>query len=338
LLPFSGNPEQIVPEGIENLKEFNDLKQLKEVFPSTNFWGRINSINQWQANKMGVKYIVSDHNINLKSKVLQSKIEKIVIPKNSLIIPFTSEDNTIEEVRFLAANFNRRNTCTLELVLFENTRLILKREVRCQNTKDKMFLTIELGKVQLKKGVPYEFKLTLKNSNKKNSIGFWSNQSGTPYFELLYSASDTFKNIWTGEGVSLFINEHNNLIEGFDTYSVIRNEQTKFVVKGNASESRTVTIKKTNYPGWNVLLNGKEVPQKDNTFFKVPIEKGEHVIELLYTPFSLIVGVLVSAITALLMILSFIKHYQLKVIFEKPKNKNDIRNICILSFSISLIV
>jgi uncharacterized membrane protein YfhO len=87
-----------------------------------------------------------------------------------------------------------------------------------------------------------------------------------------------------------------------------------------------------------VLLNGKEVPQKDNTFFKVPIEKGEHVIELLYTPFSLIVGVLVSAITALLMILSFIKHYQLKVIFEKPKNKNDIRNICILSFSISLIV
>jgi diadenosine tetraphosphate (Ap4A) HIT family hydrolase len=32
LLPFSGNPEQIVPEGIENLKEFNDLKQLKEVF------------------------------------------------------------------------------------------------------------------------------------------------------------------------------------------------------------------------------------------------------------------------------------------------------------------
>lgn len=311
--------------------------QFKDTFRSTNFWGKVDKINQAQANKMGVDYILSDHNINLESRVLQPKIEKILIPKSAIVIPFVADGKTLEEVRLLTANFNRRNTCIIRLELFEGSRSLLAREAKCQNVKDKMFFTLSLGKVELEKGISYALALSIRNDT-QDSIGFWSSETGIPYTELLYSHPNTFKEIWSGNGINLFVNEHNNFVEGFSKYSIIQKEQTKFAVEGEAMNTGIVTVKKTNYPGWNVLLDGKKIIQKNNAFFEIPVSKGKHLIEITYIPYSLIVGAVISFSALLFLILSFVRRLHLEVIFKKARRINNARNISIISLSISFII
>lgn len=127
-------------------------------------------------------------------------------------------------------------------------------------------------------------------------------------------------------------------MEGFSKYSIIQKEQTKFAVEGEAMNTGIVTVKKTNYPGWNVLLDGKKIIQKNNAFFEIPVSKGKHLIEITYIPYSLIVGAVISFSALLFLILSFVRRLHLEVIFKKARRINNARNISIISLSISFII
>lgn len=312
--------------------------KFKKTFPATNFWGRVDQVTQEQANAIGADYIVSDHDINLESKKIQPDILKITVPKNQITIPFRTENRVLSAVRIITANFNRKNTCMINLNIIEDTRLISQKKIQCQNVKDKMFLTIPVGAIQLKKSASYALSLSLGDANNMNSIGLWSNTIGVPYLELLYKKPGVFKKVWSADGLILFTNEHNKLVEGFDRYSIIKNEQTKFIVKGEVAHAAVIVIKKTNYPGWNVLLDGKKVEQKNNTFFEVSVESGEHLIEASYTPYSFFIGLLISFLAGIAMVLSFIKQMGTYSVPGSFKDINSPIRIGLIALLVSIVL
>ncbi len=73
--------------------------------------------------------------------------------------------------------------------------------------------------------------------------------------------------------------------------------------------------------GWNVTIDGKEVPSDKfviigNGFLGVNLEKGEHTIEFKFVPQGLMLGLLISEITALLLILWVLIYRRLDIMKE----------------------
>ena len=182
-------------------------EQFKKVFPVTNFWGRIDQIDQQQANRMDVDYIVSDHDVNFKSDVIQKELQQINVPLEKIVVPIRTRKETLGQVRILTANFNRRNVCTIVLQILEDEKSVVAKEIPCAKVGDKMFLTIPVGRIQLREGHLYSLTLSLSNSNTKNTIGFWGNNKRVPYLELLYERPSVFAKIWQKDSVYLFKNE-----------------------------------------------------------------------------------------------------------------------------------
>jgi uncharacterized membrane protein YfhO len=60
----------------------------------------------------------------------------------------------------------------------------------------------------------------------------------------------------------------------------------------------------TYYPGWTATVDGRpaEILRADYVLLAVPVEAGQHRVELVYRPLSFIVGAAISGLAVLAMV------------------------------------
>lgn len=325
----------------------NYTKQFGAIFKEKNIWGRVNEISLSGAKKLGIDYVISDYDINLDKSTIQPKIEKIITPTNdSLSVKFKGDGRGISQIRLLPANFNRLNTCKILVKLKDQTKTVLiTKTLLCQDMRDKMFYTFPIGKLDTVKDMEYSIEISLVNTGRNNTVGFWGSNSSAPYVEILFADKPvTFKKIWNKGSVFIFSVHGNSLVDGLDMTKIRRNTATSLIINGNKIEEGIVTIKKTRYPGWKVAVDNKPVVlRNDAAFFSFWVPEGEHVISLQYVPLSFYVGFIISILTFMGILLFYLyKIKKITVKFEIFKlstvSKLNFRVISLISFGISIVL
>jgi hypothetical protein len=86
-----------------------------------------------------------------------------------------------------------------------------------------------------------------------------------------------------------------------ESVNFTRYEPNRITVDVSAGASGIVVFSEVYDEGWNAYVDGKQVPMllADYTLRAVPIEAGEHRVELRYEPLSLRLGVAISAMFSL---------------------------------------
>ncbi len=79
----------------------------------------------------------------------------------------------------------------------------------------------------------------------------------------------------------------------------------RIVMTVNAPADELLVTSEVYYPGWRATVDGVETPilRADYAFRAVPVRAGAHRIEMIFDPWSVKVGIFVSALTVLLVIL-----------------------------------
>ena len=144
--------------------------------------------------------------------------------------------------------------------------------------------------------------------------------------------------------------QNSHYITTIAKYKILFDDRTKTIVRINSPKVTNFEIKSTNYPGWNVRIDGKPINvSKESVYISFNVPEGDHVIEISYKPISFIVGLLMSLLFVLVMaiyylrcelkskkILSFKKKYDNA--FSKFSSK-DFSNIlllaCLLAFALT---
>jgi uncharacterized membrane protein YfhO len=65
------------------------------------------------------------------------------------------------------------------------------------------------------------------------------------------------------------------------------------------------------YPGWIAKVDGEPAPiMIANTIFRaIPVPAGDHTVEIIYKPISVILGFIISIITLLMYLVVFLQNY-----------------------------
>lgn len=190
------------------LKSFH--KEFDRLFPVRNQWKKVDEVELSSLQKFGIRYIISDYDINLKKVGVQKKYEKILQPITSSVeirVPFTALYSNLAQIRLLTANFNRQNTCKLEIGIFDKSTksFFPKQNIACYDIRDFMYYTISFSNIKLKVGNAYEIVIKSPDATKQNSIALWGSNSGKPYLEVLYEVSKpTFALLWNRKSVYLW--------------------------------------------------------------------------------------------------------------------------------------
>jgi N-acetylglucosaminyl-diphospho-decaprenol L-rhamnosyltransferase len=139
----------------------------------------------------GVKYILSDLNINNKIVTNQISIDKYfkeLIPGEEIKGSFVADENGLSSIRLLAATFNRINNCSFFFELKENTdnNIIYNKEYKCSDLYDNAFFNFDFSQINNSKNKKYMVKIYSNNSSGGNAISFWSDKDNNLVLVSLY--------------------------------------------------------------------------------------------------------------------------------------------------------
>ncbi len=95
---------------------------------------------------------------------------------------------------------------------------------------------------------------------------------------------------------------------GKSDVKILEYNPNKVVVKVRAEKSKILVLSDAYYPGWKATLDGidTEVLKANYAFRAISVPKGEHEIIFLYKPLSFMIGIIISAISSLVLIFIFI--------------------------------
>jgi uncharacterized membrane protein YfhO len=114
--------------------------------------------------------------------------------------------------------------------------------------------------------------------------------------------------------LKLFKVPKSSLITGIEKYKITKNIPTQLTFNYFSNKNTIIEIKKVCYPGWKVLIDGKQVPLVNGKpFVKFNIPNGKHGISLYYDPISFKIGLFLSFTG--IMILAFY------ILFKNSKTK-----------------
>ena len=283
-----------------NVKEY--IESFNQFFPIKNHWGRVDRVNELGLSKFGIRYLISDYNPNLHLENLQSKQSQIInlTNKDSVDYKFIGNGKVLRQVRLITATYNRNNNCALVATVRSHTENI-STKVDCRMARDLMFLTIDVGSIVLKKSS--EYTLTLRTEPRTSeSIGI-KGEMGKPYIDILTTQDNSpYKILYKEDGV--YISEFSSsLVSGVSRYSVTQDTPEKIKVKLFLDSEGAVEIKKTYYPGWSALIDGKPTRIfNSKPFIGINLPKGEHEVSILYAPYSLKLGLFISAVSSVFLL------------------------------------
>ncbi len=336
-------------DGIE-VKKYQE--EFNKAFPSKNHWGKVESVDIKSLKKFGISYVLSDYNINNQRQEIQSDISSIIGPiKNGFqtSVTFRPLQQKISQVRFLTANYNKKNSCTLTVAISNNLDGInvLSRKINCSELLDKMFYTLTVPNTTLNINSTYRLTFT-SNGTDNNTVGLWGSE-GKPFVEILYSNERPYELIGVYNTIWLFRVPNSSLVNLDGDYKILQNESNKLTILYTSSTNRDIEIKKTYYPGWSASLDSEKIPVlQSNPFIKIGGKRGTHVLSLYYQPFSFKVGSLVSVFVFILLSIFLIRAEKEQTWYKKLSKqyskspfsilKKENRGKVVMTFSTSLIL
>ncbi len=272
-----GNPS-ILPDinleyGISQAESYDalDIRSYKSEFDKTfsdrNQWGKVDAIGKLSdLQRFDISYILSDYSPNYYFQKVQPKYDTLLGPlirSRVFETQFIAEKNTIREIRLLTANYNRKNTCNLNIQIIDigTNQDIKSTSISCENIFDKMYYTIDIGDTQVLPRRKYEIKITSSNSNSQNSISLWGNSERKPYLGLLYEygSSEIYKKLGQENGVMIFAvpGVSDVLLNGTIISKTSKNSE--FDTEYYAEKESDIEVKIPFYPGWNASIDGMPV-------------------------------------------------------------------------------
>lgn len=92
-------------------------------------------------------------------------------------------------------------------------------------------------------------------------------------------------------------------------------EPNRAVIEVSAASDAVLVMSDTLMPGWTARVDGRSVPlvHADHVMRALPVQKGEHLVEMTYLPRGFVVGAVVSSVTIFLLIAG--------VFFQRKKQK-----------------
>lgn len=273
-------------------------------FPKKNQWGKADEASLSSLQKFGVKYVVSDYDINLEKVAVQKEYKKVLPPivKNSTIrVPFVAKYPNLSQIRLLTANFNRRNTCLLGVKIESRDKhLIAKKVIDCRDIRDFMYYSVSFSDINLIQGEMYDVVISSDNESKHNSIALWGNSDSVPFLETLYGkeTNNTYKLLWNKKSVYLWEVPYIHYISVNGNSKILFESSEKTIVRVETQKPSIFEIKRTNFPGWVALVDGRETKLlKHALFIALNVPAGLHVVEVKYQPLSFLFGATVSLLT-----------------------------------------
>lgn len=269
--------------------------QFKKSFPVKNFKKIVDEVSIQQLRSMNVSYVVSDYNLNLKKENLYKETKKLIPLSNiPTKIMLTGNNRILSQIRILTANYNRLNSCKLFVVLKSNNKRVVNKVIDCGKIKDNSFVAIDIDDIKLVKGQNYELEFYLNTVNDGNNVALRGGKE--PYLDLLYKNKGGFEKIWDKEGVIIWHVPETDFIDGVE-YTMLQDDPESVSAILKAGDLTKVTVRKTKYPGWNVYLDNKKIKIEKGHFTSFQIQKGEHLLQIKYEPFSFKIGLFISVVT-----------------------------------------
>lgn len=300
-------------------------------FPKKNQWKKVDEVSLASLQKFGIKYIVSDYDINLTKVAVQKEYKKVLPPliRNSTIrAPFLAEHPKLSGIRLLTANFNRANNCLLKVGIEDKERnLISENLIACKDIRDFMYYTISFSNLNLIQNGEYIVSIRSDNASKQNSIALWGSNDGIVYLETLYDTKENhpYKLLWSKKSVSLWEVPEVPYIVVDGDFEILYEVSEKTIVKVETQEASLLEIKRTNFPGWIALIDGKETNLlKNNLFLTLNVPAGLHVVEVRYQPLSFQLGISVSLLTFIVCLIYLVRKER------NEKSWNSLKNYWIL--------
>lgn len=304
---------------IENYRRSFDAS-----FSSKNYWGNVDNVDFQKVSDFGVKYIVSDYDINLVSQKVNNGYSKIldsITKSNSLEVSFKPQHENLREIRIFTANFNRKNNCILNFEILEkgSVSMISDRQVPCADIRNYMFYTIPVSLVLNKNN---EYILRVKSNGSFNdSISLLGDSNGKPYFELFFENEknlNDYQLLFKEKNIYLWGVQNVSYVEGVDNYLIKFQTPEKMTIETNSVKNTSMLIKKPYYPGWIAFIDGKEVSiNSKNSFISFNLPKGQHIISVVYKPISFYIGIIFSICGFLFVLIYLLRNEKKEKYLEK---------------------
>lgn len=298
--------------GFSSLENYDalDLAAFKEKydksFPEKNQWGNSDVVDKGALDDFGVSYIISDYDLRLTKSDIQPIKDKVLDPllKSSPVLVSLPQEK-LTGLRLLPATFNRKNNCTLMFIFLDEQKNQLgEEEVSCKELYNNMYFTIEV-----KDEASKYLLISTNTDNPDNAVSFFGDGEH-PYIGKL---QETDKDIGLtlidmGKTWFLFSNPDARFInaKGLVSDMSISDENIKFVV--NQDSHGKVTLKRTNFPGWTVNVDGKPYKLLNDVFLAIDLLPGAHIIEFSYIPYSFYFGLVMSLLCLGFLMVYFIRN------------------------------
>lgn len=279
------------------------------LLPLQNNWKKTDQVSIGKFHELGVSYIVSDFDINAKRTILNSE-SNIVFPpltkQNIYTISFSATATHLQGIRFLGANFNKYNTCTIHISFFKKDvqNALFQKNLACSSIRDKMFYYVPLN-IQTTPHNQYFFQINSPDASQNNAVALVG--GSLPYFEIFYESDahqQKFPLLFEYGSVYLWRVPGHKPVYVNGMYRILSQSTSQSTVLVITNKYGFLTIERVKYPGWQVSVDG--IPQKleNNVFLQVAISKGTHIIKFTYVPYSVIGGFIIS-LTVLIIILLY---------------------------------
>lgn len=301
--------------GVKHIEDYDAIEILsyKEAlmnsFSKRNHWGKVDYFSHNSLERFGVGTIISDFNINDKRQLLQDKQDELIrsINMNPVRLSFLPKGQHLSGIRFLPANFNRKNYCTIEVRIMNSFNdKVFDEKIPCANLLDKMYYTLDVGDVQLEGGNLYTLEFKSSDSKMNSAVGLWGH-ARRPYVEMFFrEGKNKYELLLEDKGVKLFDTHIDNFITTKANFSLVHNDNTQTIITYSSANDTQMEIKRSFYPGWKASIDGKKVKiLKSDPFMLLNLPKGDHVITLRYNPKSFLYGKIVSLISLLFIAIYF---------------------------------
>jgi len=288
----------------------------RKEFPERNIWGNPEKVSESALQTFDVKYIISDYDLRLNRHEVNSH-EATLLPKltkiNSDTIYFTPKQTVLKGIRFLTANFNRANTCTVTVSLLEGESVLASSEFPCANAKDKMFYFLPLSDVAVDTHKKYSIVFS-STGDELNSIALWG--STLPYLDVFYQKpKDSFLNLIAIQNNSyLFSYPKEKNIDYPGSYRLLKHTSEELQIETDSTSKERMLIKITNFPGWHVTIDG--LPQnleKNSVFLTFQVPSGHHLVRVWYFSYAFLLGSILSFVTGLVLVLILLRTFRKSV-------------------------
>ncbi|HLC83918.1 MAG TPA: YfhO family protein, partial [Bacteroidia bacterium] len=315
-----GNPslkeDSNILYGLSSIESYDALginsykKSFNNAFPTVNHLGNPDSITENSLKALGVRYIISDYDLRFTPIYLENRLNHIlpkITKKRTYQVRFIPKYPIISGIRIVTANFNKRNTCSFTISLFDGRTNLFMTKQTCADVRDKMFYSIQFPDIVLDTTKSYE--IVIKSDGESgNAIALWGDRN--PFIQLLYKTTTKpyLSLLFSEKNLYLFEYSKGSRIVYSGQYEILMETSNELHLGAYSSRNTIMEVKIPQYPGWKVFVDGFSVPlERSSPFLSFPIRSGHHVVKLQFIPLSFFLGLAVSIVSFFILLVLTIK-------------------------------